>query len=295
MFAETNDYITQHERRVGLSHSRDIGARVKLDGEDQQSFATVAHLLPSQLIHPDGHALLNDGPQTRRKFLDWGVFHVEQNFLELWRDANRLRQQRNRLLKQSDVSYSALASWDHMLCQRAEGIDELRSNYVPELQQHLNHYVSTLLGEDIEIDIRYLRGWSQDKKLQQVLVDAFDRDKLLTYTQFGPHRATLKFYVGQHPVETVFSQGQQKLLVSALRLAQGEALYERTGRRCLYLVDDLSAELDSQKRGFLVEALLKLKSQVFITGVGSEELKEVLAGDDKAVFSVSNGQIQPLK
>ena len=75
-----------------------------------------------------------------------------------------------------------------------------------------------------------------------------ERDRQLTYTAHGPHKADLRIRADGAPVEDTLSRGQLKLLMCALRLAQGEFLTRESGRRCLYLIDDFASELDDERR-----------------------------------------------
>ena len=102
----------------------------------------------------------------------------------------------------------------------------------------------------------------------------------------------MKVKVGKLAAADVLSRGQQKLLVAALRLAQGKLLQKQTGRRPIYLVDDLPAELDKRHRERFVEALFDTGSQVFITCVDLDNLVAAYADREKpAVFHVEHGSV----
>lgn len=92
------------------------------------------------------------------------------------------------------------------------------------------------------------------------------------FTQHGPQRADLRIRLGRRPAVEVLSRGQQKLVVSALKLAQGRLLEQSTGRSCLYLVDDLPAELDAEHRRVFCRLLETMRCQAFITSVEHDAL-----------------------
>jgi DNA replication and repair protein RecF len=99
---------------IGLAKDKSGETQLKIAGTQAQRLADLAELLPVQLIHPDGFNLLTGGPQARRAWLDWGVFHQEPTFFSLWGRVRRLLKQRNALLRQS-TQYRPLAFWDQEL------------------------------------------------------------------------------------------------------------------------------------------------------------------------------------
>ena len=96
----------------------------------------------------------------------------------------------------------------------------------------------------------------------------------------------------RRPAVEVLSRGQQKLVVSALKLAQGRLLEEMNGRTCVYLIDDLPAELDGEHRRLFCQLLAGLECQVFVTCVEPETLDRVwLPNTDVRMFHVEHGRL----
>lgn len=97
-------------------------------------------------------------------------------------------------------------------------------------------------------------------------------------------------------MEDVLSRGQLKLLMCALRLAQGEHLVAQKQRQCLFLIDDFASELDPTKRELLAHRLRENGSQVFVTAITQDQLNQMQWQDraDDRLFEVKNGDIQPL-
>ena len=94
------------------------------------------------------------------------------------------------------------------------------------------------------------------------------------------------------PVQDVLSRGQQKLLVTALQLAQGKLLQEKTDTSCIYLLDDLPAELDANKRQLMMATLQDLGAQVFVTSLETELLDMLIASHGTSVFHVEHGRVK---
>lgn len=273
----SNDAIGIEKTDSGLS-------TIRINGENQTSSAELANLLPLLLINPDSYQLLGSGPRFRRQFLDWGVFHVEQQFIHTWRRAHQATKQRNQCLKQG-LSPNQVHAWNQELQAASEKLDQWRTQYISLFLPIFNSLITRFL--DLPINLNYQRGWAKDKSLGQVLEDSYPRDKQLTYTQFGPHRADLQITHKKMPVFQLLSRGQQKLLLFALKLAQGIVLRDINQRRCIYLIDDLAAELDANKRSLVADVLAELEAQVFVTGIEEQALNSLIQRPNSEIFDVN--------
>ncbi len=114
------------EIAVGLTKDRLGDSKVRIDGTDGHKVAELAHLMPMQLITPEGFTLLNGGPKFRRAFIDWGCFHDEPAFFNAWSNLKRLLRQRNAALRQV-THYNQLLPWDKELAPLAEQISQWRA------------------------------------------------------------------------------------------------------------------------------------------------------------------------
>lgn len=151
------------------------------------------------------------------------------------------------------------------------------------------------LQELVQIEgltLSYYRGWDKDKELADVLATSLLRDQQMGHTQAGPQRADLRLRLGGHNAAEILSRGQQKLVVCALRIAQGHLLNQAKHGQCIYLVDDLPSELDEQHRRALCRLLDELDCQVFITCVDHELMRDGWRTDTPvAMFHVEHGGI----
>jgi DNA replication and repair protein RecF len=261
----------------------------RLDDSLLSAQSQVAALLPVQVIEPNTFRLLSGSPEDRRQFLDWGVFHVEASFIDEWRLFRQTLKQRNSALKQNEPEW--LDVWNQGFIESSLKIDQFRKQYLKQLAEQ---FQQTLHSLDPELDVRlnYYPGWERDSDLAQILERQKERDIQLGYTQAGPHRAELRITVNKIPAAEVLSRGQQKTVVSALKLAQGIVFKQQTGRAPIYLVDDLASELDARHRLALCQVLEDLKCQVFITSIEKNQLMDGWAPADFKVFHVEHGQIQ---
>ncbi|UAW98416.1 DNA replication/repair protein RecF [Halopseudomonas nanhaiensis] len=277
---------------LGVTRDRNADFQIRIDGRTVSAASELVQILPIQLINPDSFRLLEGAPKQRRQFLDWGVFHVEHNFLAAWQRLQKALKQRNSLLRRGRIDRSLLAVWDSELCLAGETIDQLRRDYIVRLKPVFEETLRRLIELD-GLSLSYYRGWDKERPLADVIASQLDRDVQLGHTQAGPQRADLRLRIRGMSAVDVLSRGQQKLVVAAMKIAQG-VLLKAVGRaaHCLYLVDDLPSELDQQHRDALCRLLSDLDCQVFITCVEAGQLHgSWQTGTPLAMFHVEHGHI----
>lgn len=279
---------------IGINRTLDGDVSFKANGTLVASAADLAAYLPVQVINSDTFLLLEGSPKVRRQFIDWLVFHVEPKFFPTWKAIQRCLKHRNSLLRRDRIDRFELASWDQELVQLTQQIHGYRSSCIAAFTQCFSELLTEFLALD-GLKLSYYRGWDKERDYVEVLSEGFERDHRLGYTQMGSHRADLKITVNGQDAAELLSRGQQKLLVCALKITQGYVLHGMTGRKSVYLVDDLPAELDDKHRRLLVDWLHKMQTQVFITGVEQETL--LASWRDKAevtpkMFHVEQGRVR---
>ncbi len=261
--------ILSGEKHLGIQRHSNGSMDLKINGELAKSKADVASLLPIQLINPDSYRFFDDGPDWRRKLIDWGLFHVEHQYLSVWRKFQRLLKQRNAALRKQGVKYDDLQAWDVPYVELSNAITSLRQGYV-ELLQNKVIELSKAFNFFADLSFSYDRGWRG--KLSEALYSSFVRDSILGYTQKGPQRADMKILVNGHPAAHHLSRGQQKSLVTIIKLAQAYIYKESLNKSCVFLIDDLPSELDKSNQDKLLSALSDLGGQVFITAIDRNDL-----------------------
>ncbi|MBL1293810.1 MAG: DNA replication/repair protein RecF [Thiotrichales bacterium] len=277
----------EHDYGVHKINARYESRELKMmDGEELiKRSSDLATLLPLTLVSTDSHKVFTDGPKQRRKFIDWGVFHVKPPFLDAWRAYCRALGQRNALLRHQSIG--TVSSWNHELERMAIEIDDWRDEYIAKLTAHFLPMLRSLVDLP-DLSIEYKRGWPPNISLSEHLLENQDRDLRLGYTRDGPHTADLAIKVSGVPVHECASRGQQKLIISALHLAQAALFAEELDKPCIVLVDDLPAELDAERRGYLLKLLSSLGSQVFITAIDENDLDLEVFSHSK-MFHVKQG------
>ncbi|MGI9293371.1 MAG: DNA replication/repair protein RecF [Pseudomonadales bacterium] len=286
-------YETHSERRfpVGVRRSRQATPEIRVQGRNVASLAELAMLFPLQLINSDAFMLLEGSPRVRRQFLDWGVFHVEHSFHAAWQSAKRCLKHRNSLLRHGKMAAQDLLLWTGELTAAAKRVDQHRQAYIAEFIRVFEPLVIELT--DIAgLRIEYFRGWPAGSCLKETLDNSLDRDKQQGFTSFGPHKADLRITKDGRLVSECLSRGQEKLLICALKLAQAAVFEGLTDRKCIFLIDDLPAELDARYRRVLCHHLEELGCQVFITCIDRMDLAEQWRSPERIKwFHVEHGEI----
>jgi DNA replication and repair protein RecF len=258
--------------RIGLEQGRG-GRQIRLDGKDLQRRSQQVQALPLQLITPSSHDLIEKGPGVRRRFLDWGLFHVEPKFHGHAVEYRRLLQQRNAALRSGDRSYPA---WDPQLGRLGEAVEAARRAVLPAIEAATRNELANF-GHDYRLELHLRSNWDGEVGLEQSLKRSATTDLKLGHTGSGPHRSQLDVLVDGVSAERRLSRGQQKVLVYALVFGLVNLARELSGEAPVILIDDLPAELDRDNRLRVMQRLLTLGIQAFVTGIEFDPAIESMA------------------
>lgn len=289
LFAELNDGKARH--RIGMERDRTGLKSLRLDGEDARSLGELARLFPVQVFHPGTVEVIEGGPGVRRRYLDWGLFHVEHSFLALHRQFRQALSQRNRLLKKGRLDPREMDVWDRQVASASGRIDGLRRAYLERLEPEVNRLLEAL-PELPEVRIELYSGWPRDASLRDLMQAERERDHARGFTGRGAHRAELRLTTDTGPVRDVFSRGQAKSLGYVLVLAQLIILTRDSDKQCLVMVDDLGSELDQAHRAGILRMIGELDQQTVFTALEADS--ELLKPLDREVrmFHVEHGALR---
>jgi DNA replication and repair protein RecF len=250
-------------RRVSLGiEGSSEGMRARVGGERAGSLAELAALLPVQIIDPEVHRLIEEGPSRRRRFLDWGVFHVEHSFVSHWQKYQVALRQRNAALK-ARLPRSSVVAWDGELIRLGVLIDDARRRYTERLSVVAQEIAAAILG--LELALSYRSGWSRERSFAAALEESWSRDVEFGGTSVGPQRAELGIRLAGSPVKDRISRGQQKLLSAALLMAQLSLFPADSPARPTLLLDDPAAELDNDHLLGLIREVSQSSVQLVVT------------------------------
>jgi DNA replication and repair protein RecF len=270
---------------MGIGFSQTDGLEARIDRRPAGSLASLSVALPVQVLDPGIHRLVEEGPGYRRKWLDWGVFHVEHSFVDTWLAYTRALKQRNAALQTG----APLAPWNAELARFGELLTRTREHTLEQLQPLWLATASALL--DVEVGLGFFRGWGAERDLLATLEAQEARDRERGSTQYGPHRFDVLLRCGNRLARDVLSRGQQKLLGSSMALSMSKLVTLGDRHPPLLLLDDPAAELDAEHARALVKEIHGLKGQLVVTALRDAD---TAFGTPDRVFHVEQGRVKQL-
>lgn len=308
VWAKTHDQTLAIQKQLNTSNLATTALKLNNTTVPSQSFLSFA--LPTLLIDPTSMALLEEGSGVRRQMLDWLSFHVEHDFYPQWLAYQRLLKQRNALLKSPSVTMHEVSAWDHQLAVHAKALHHYRLTVFNEWRVLFDEMVMLLLpAYEKQITLNYIAGFDVQMGLFEILQERFSQDRDLGYTRVGAHRADVIVSLKntsdngdklREQAVNVLSRGEKKLLITALRLSQLQMMCARLPDvKPVVLIDDLDAELDDRGVDILLDVLLLLPCQLFITSLQTSTINKIQQkiitlnknDDTLKVFHVKQGRV----
>lgn len=282
------EVLDANNQSLQLGVAKDAShTQLRLNQQNVHKWSALTQNLPLLAIHPESYQLVTGGPGERRRYLDWGLFHVEPCFKKLWADYARGLKQRNHCLR--GQQYEQARQWHQILSDNGEQISRLRNKYLSEIEPIIREIAGNLaLNEPILF--KYKPGWDQQFTLQSVLEQELSYADIPSSTLHGPHRAELTIAWKDGKFAKTSSRGQQKILAIALKLAQAKHLYAQLQKSSIYLIDELPAELDHARCEKVLDLLAELENQVLITSVSKDPVLTLMNQEIKW-FHVERGRV----
>jgi len=252
------------------------------------------------VIFSPGHlSLVKNGPEERRRFLDTAYCQVRPGYIPILGEYSRTLLQRNTLIKRlaqrRGQEADHLDIWNRRLAHAGAKLMLAREAYILKLAPKASEVYEGLSGSKEQLSVFYQPSMAADtrcslpdleEQLYRALTNAEGRDLAAGYTTVGPHRDDLGLEIDGSPARVYGSQGQQRSVVIALKMAEASLLREVTGEQPVALLDDVMSELDEDRQDYILNHIKDW--QVFITCCEPSAVLRLKAG---AVFSVSNGEI----
>lgn len=244
------------EMLIEVQFSRTERTRVMVNRQRPRRHADVAEALRVTVFSPDDLDIVKDGPGLRRDYLDGAVVSLEPFHAETIAEVERVVRQRGALLKQcggrlGQAEAATLDVWDERLAEHGTRLGEARRSALSTLSPLAASAYEDLAGEPSGVVVKYEPDWLRTG-LAAALVAARAEDVRRATTSVGPHRDDVALDVGGLPARTHRSQGEQRTLALALRLAVHRAVIERTGEAPVLVLDDVLSELDPRRAEALV-------------------------------------------
>ncbi len=221
---------------------------------------------------PSDLKIVSGGPQERRDFMDTDISQLSGSYYNLILRYEKVLSQRNKLLKfvhDKSVIIDQIEIWNSQLAYLAGLIIKTRKNFIQKLSnpaaEALNHISKD--ADSLKISYVGVKGETA-KEIEQEILNSLhnnlERDMELGYTSIGPHRDDVKFELNGRDLKVFASQGQQRSVVLALKIAEMRVFEEELGEKPIFVLDDVFSELDSARQKKLFEMLSG--TQVMMTG-----------------------------
>ncbi len=245
---------------------------------------------------PDDVGLVRGPPEDRRRFLDRAIFTGRPVHLADVLAYRRALGGRNRLLRDG-ADALLFDAYEEALSEAGARLHVARADYVERLAPGFVRAFAAIVGDETTVDLVYRPGIDPAGAAPaQAFADAWrdgrDHDRHRGFTQRGPHTADLVLRLVGRPARTYASQGQQRAMVLALKIAEIELLEEATGTAPVLLLDDVSSELDPRRNARLFEFLEGFGGQVFITTTDASFLR---IETERRVWRVDGGIVTALE
>lgn len=278
---------------ISVSLGRGGEKHIKRNSKSYQKLSDHIGHIPIVMVSPYDTCLVNESGEERRKFINSIISQMDKEYLRRVQNYNHLLQQRNKHLKESNISDDLLDTFTERLSHNASYIYEKRASFTEKLLPITKKYYNLLSGGKELIDIKY-KSDLESGPLSDLLKKCETRDKMFKYTTTGIQRDDLLFLMNDHPFRISGSQGQQKTFLISLKLAQFEIMRQVHGKAPIMLLDDVFDKLDMLR----VESLLSMVSsdffgQIFITDSNKVRVGGILEkinGNSKS-FDIVSGRL----
>lgn len=248
-----------YQLHVGLAPGRKL---LRLDGQSVRAFE-FARVAAAVRVTPEDAELVHGGPGRRRDFLDVLVSRLSPRYGALAREYARVLEQRNALLKQPGGE-AMLPVWSERLATLGDEIAALRVRAVTRVDGLADAVYREVAGGAKTLRVA-LRRSGGDRPLADALAASADEERARGVTVVGPHRDDLELGLAGHPVAAYGSRGEARTTALALRVAEYRLLEEKHGEAPILLLDDFSAELDPDRRAYLLD-LARACPQALVSG-----------------------------
>ena len=266
---------------------------MRRQGKPYKRLAEHIGLIPIVLVSPSDSMLIAGGSEERRRFMDVVISQMDLPYLDALTRYSKALQQRNALLKMDPpCDTEMLALWEEQMAREGEFIYQRRLEYIERFTPIFQRYYDLIAQEHETVTISYTSHCQRGPLLEVIQRDRH-KDLAVGYSLHGIHRDDLEMMINGYPIRREGSQGQNKTMLVALKLAQYEFLHHTgSGTRPILLLDDIFDRLDAQR----VERIVALVSgdsfgQTFITDTNRDHLDKILSmtSQDYKLFHCENG------
>lgn len=235
------------------------------------------------LFYPDNLSLVKDGPEERRAFLNVACANIYPSYIRIYADYKKALENRNCLIKFANKGYffdeRELASWSESMAEYASHIYMARAEYTEMLERYARDILLEISDGKEELSLSYKSDIEKRERDRLLVRDEYRRlfseniskEIGAGVTLYGPHRDDVDIRLSGISARSFASQGQQRSIVLAMKLGEGEVCREISGEYPVFLFDDVLSELDEERRKYVLAS--SKERQIIITSCESEEYR----------------------
>ena len=254
------------------------------------------NVLKTVLFSSEDLMLLRGAPEDRRKWLDRAISQIYPIYDDIISKYKKRRIQKNNLLKEEKIDKNLLDVYNEQLAIAGSNIIFLRKKYLSEIEKIAQNKHSKISQTEI-LKMIYSSTFELDETIEDILEnykkaleENFTEEIRKKQSLIGPHRDDIIFFINNKESTKFASQGQQRTIVLALKMAEIDIIKEKAGTSPILLLDDVLAELDDKRQNYLLNSI-DSDTQTIITSVDTLFFNEEFLKDVK-IFKIENGEIK---
>ncbi|MBE6662471.1 MAG: DNA replication/repair protein RecF [Ruminococcaceae bacterium] len=266
------EFTDVRRQKIDIRYFAEKRKQIEINGNKITRLSDMVGRFKCVLFCPEHLSLIKGAPAERRAFLDEAICQLRPMYLVSLTKYEKILKQRNMLLKNAREDYATFADtigyWSEALAHEAAILSRFRASYASQIQSFMQTcflQMSEKTGKTDEVPTLVYRGSSEQEsyedlgvtkeKYLRLLRGNLEREIAAGTTLYGVHKDDLEICLGGKPARQYASQGQQRSLALALKLAEGEISKKESGEYPVFLLDDVLSELDFSRRAYLIEEI----------------------------------------
>ncbi len=260
----------ENEQTLRIYLRRGARRRLEHNGVKIDRISEMIGNLRAVLFCPEHLSLIKEGPSLRRNYLDVAISQFRPVYLRSLQRYYAVLEQRNKLIRGAEENRKNLDDtvflWSEQLAEEAALISDFRYRYVKKAEEAVKGYFEEMTGGEEEIEMRYIGSSKQEgeeylirditrERYKELLSSNIEREIYAGSTLYGIHKDDIEILINGKSSRLFASQGQQRSLALAMKLAEGDICFEETGERSVLLLDDVLSELDGKRRNYLLSCI----------------------------------------
>jgi DNA replication and repair protein RecF len=287
----------EDEDQIYCAFQRQKQKLLKRNGKEYQKLSDHVGRYPVVMISPADSALITEGSEDRRKFMNKIISQYSAEYLDSVLRYSKALQQRNRVLKDMNSSgkndAELLSIWDSQLVKYGTYVYKEREILVNELIPVFQEYYFLISSGKESVRLKY-KSHIAEGSFAEALINSMVKDRFLEYTTVGIHKDDLLLEMNDYLVKSLGSQGQQKSYLVALKLAKFEYIKRKAGFSPILLLDDIFDKFDAERVEQIIRLVgNKMFGQIFITDTHQNRLQDILTSHktDYKLFRIAENGI----